>query len=703
MEKTCPKCFKKFPEGTDRCPDCRKKLIAMSERDLVGQELDDRYKILSVLGKGGMGMVYVAEQAMVGRKVALKVLRREMSQDETAVKRFFAEAKAMAALKNPHTIVLHDFGVTDDGLLYYTMELLDGRPLSAIVKHDGAMDYRRAAGLILQALDSLEEAHQHQILHRDIKPDNMFVSTRQGKEYVTVLDFGIAKLAGESSMESVTRTGMLCGTPAYLAPEQVMGTAASPASEMYSLGICLYELVAGCPPFMDATPMRLLMKHVHDAVPMVALRNPAISVPAAIDDFLVRALAKDPAARFGDAPAFRAGLKDALSLAETGGEAVAMTGLIAGPGGTRQIARGQPGAARAALLSESAGQAPRPVAPAYGEDTVISTGAGATSTEALVAGTLRPRRTPLWIGIGVAVAAAVALAVWRPWSSEPAADKSADSAQAASAPATPAQSAARAPTTAEPAAAGEVAGGQPAANAGAGAPAAPAAVEAVAGAQPAAAASAPTPAEPEAAQAAAGAQPATAASAPMPAEPEAAQAAAGAQPATPSGAATQSPTAVEPPVGTQPAAGAGAGAPAAPVAAEAVAAAQPATPSGAATQSPTAAEPPVGTQPAAGAGAGAPSVPVAAEAVAGKDEKSAGKKKTDKQAGKGETDKKKGAASGDLGFRPVKVDSGGKQAPQKADAEGKQAPKKAAAEGEPEPGPEKDDGGLGFRPVTVPK
>ena len=118
MDRTCPKCFQKYPPHMVRCPDCNKKLMALNERDLIGQELDDRYTVVKELGRGGMGVVYVAEQALVGRKVALKVLRRDTVQDEASVKRFFTEARAIANLKNAHTITLHDFGITDDGLVY---------------------------------------------------------------------------------------------------------------------------------------------------------------------------------------------------------------------------------------------------------------------------------------------------------------------------------------------------------------------------------------------------------------------------------------------------------------------------------------------------------------------------------------------------------------------------------------------------------
>jgi len=339
MEKYCPKCFTKYSGDETRCSADGRKLVSMVDRDLVGQELDERYKILSLLGRGGMGVVYVAEQAMIGRKVALKVLRREVVQDETTVKRFLTEAKAIASLRNPHTITLHDFGITDDGLLYYTMELLEGRPLSRIIATEGPLEHERAARLILQVVDSLEEAHEKGILHRDLKPDNLFVTVRRGEEVVTVLDFGIAKLAGDSSMESITRTGMICGTPAYLAPEQALGNPAVPASDLYSLGIVFYEMLAGMPPFHETTPMKLLLQHLNAKPTPINVRNPKVQVPASVDAFLLRALEKEPGARYATVAEFRQALVGALDVHRLHPATAPLAPLQATSDGLRSISR----------------------------------------------------------------------------------------------------------------------------------------------------------------------------------------------------------------------------------------------------------------------------------------------------------------------------------------------------------------------------
>ena len=338
MDKYCPKCKRDFPSSHVRCEECDEKLIALDEeKDLSGQKLDDRYRVVSKLGEGGMGIVYIAEQTMVGRKVALKVLRKDMVKDKSTISRFFTEAKAIASLGSSHTITLYDFGVTDDGLLYYTMELLSGHPLADMIKQQGAMDYRRAADILLQAADSLEEAHEAEILHRDLKPDNLFISEKRGKDHVTILDFGIAKLMGESDLESVTRTGMICGTPAYLSPEQILGNPAVPASDLYSLGILFYEMLAGIPPFKSTTPMKLMMKHLNEKPQLISIRNPEMEVPASIDRFIQKALEKEAVDRFQTVAEFRVALQTALNDHEVKPETVNLSSMSTSSVGLRSI------------------------------------------------------------------------------------------------------------------------------------------------------------------------------------------------------------------------------------------------------------------------------------------------------------------------------------------------------------------------------
>jgi len=327
MEKYCPKCFKKYPLTVEVCPADGSFLVSPHEKDLTGEVLDNRYTVLERIGRGGMGVVYRAEQHLIKRIVALKVLRREVVQDETAVKRFLTEAQAIASLDSRHTVTLYDFGVTRDGLLYYTMELLKGHPLSWIIRKEAPLDVGRAARLVIQVCDSLKEAHDRGILHRDLKPDNLFVVERDDREMIKVVDFGIAKLVGDSSVESVTRTGMIVGTPQYLSPEQALGNPVVPASDLYSLAIVLYELLAGVPPFQDETPMKTLWCHVRDPLPPLSSKNPSVQVPRSIEAFLARALEKEPGRRFPTAVAFRDALRKALEDHDAAPETVSLPSL----------------------------------------------------------------------------------------------------------------------------------------------------------------------------------------------------------------------------------------------------------------------------------------------------------------------------------------------------------------------------------------
>jgi serine/threonine protein kinase len=336
-EKYCPKCFKKYPPDAVDCPEDGQHLVSLMERDLVGEVLDDKYKVLSLVGRGGMGVVYKAEQHLIKRIVALKVVRREVIQDETAVKRFLNEARAIASLQCPQTVTLHDFGVSRDGLLYYTMELLKGRSLANLISEEAPLDYGRAAALILEACDSLQEAHEASILHRDLKPDNLFVITRFEQEHVKVLDFGIAKLMGDTSMDTVTETGLIIGTPKYLSPEQALGNECVPGSDLYSLGIVLYEMLTGSPPFVGDTALKTLWKHIQEPPAPIHIKNPNITVPKSIDRFLRKALQKKWGDRYLSAVEFRRDLKLALEDHDASPQTVTLRPLRTTPEGARVI------------------------------------------------------------------------------------------------------------------------------------------------------------------------------------------------------------------------------------------------------------------------------------------------------------------------------------------------------------------------------
>lgn len=237
--RVCPTCSERFDLSVRQCPEDGARLLVVTDADesLVGQCLDGRFTIVRMLGAGGFGAVYRAIQHPIEREVAIKVLKAEHASKMEQVTRFFTEAKAISRLRNPHTIQLHDFGQTDDGTLYMAIELSPGRPLSDVLRSEGPFTPERAVHVIAQVCESVAEAHtsEHAIIHRDLKPDNiMLEQRRRDPDFVKVLDFGIAKLRDPDQTSSLTRTGVIQGTPTYMSPEQARGEKITPSSDLYS-------------------------------------------------------------------------------------------------------------------------------------------------------------------------------------------------------------------------------------------------------------------------------------------------------------------------------------------------------------------------------------------------------------------------------------------------------------------------------------
>jgi beta-lactam-binding protein with PASTA domain/tRNA A-37 threonylcarbamoyl transferase component Bud32 len=265
--------------------------------------IDSRYRIIGRLGSGGMADVYRAEDTQLGREVALKLLYRRFAEDEEFVERFRREASSAANLQHPNVVQVFDRGEWD-GTYYIAMELLRGRNLKQVVRDHGALDPALAVDLAIQILKAARFAHRRGVVHRDIKPHNVIVDD-EGRARVT--DFGIAR-AGASDM---TETGSIMGTAQYLSPEQAQGHPVDARADLYSIGIVLYELLAGVLPFEGESPVTIALKQVtEDPVPPHHL-NPAI--PAALGTVIMRALRKDPGERFQDADSFIAALESAMA------------------------------------------------------------------------------------------------------------------------------------------------------------------------------------------------------------------------------------------------------------------------------------------------------------------------------------------------------------------------------------------------------
>jgi eukaryotic-like serine/threonine-protein kinase len=284
----------------------------MTDRLASETIVDGRYRVLRRIGSGGMAEVYCAEDLQLGRKVALKVLHGRFAEDDEFVERFRREASSAAGLQHPHVVSVYDRGEWD-GTYYIAMEYLEGRTLKSIIQHEGPLDPERAIDLTVQILRAARFAHRRGIIHRDLKPHNVIVD-EEGRAKVT--DFGIAR-AGASDM---TQTGSIMGTAQYLSPEQAQGLAVSAPSDLYSVGIILYEMLTARVPFEGESAVTIALKQVNERpVPPTAF-NPAVT--PGLEAVVMRALEKDPARRFPDADAFIAALEHARAALLAGVGAV---------------------------------------------------------------------------------------------------------------------------------------------------------------------------------------------------------------------------------------------------------------------------------------------------------------------------------------------------------------------------------------------
>jgi serine/threonine protein kinase len=261
---------------------------------LIGMTLDRKYYLDSKLGAGGMGTVYLASRLMLGDWVAVKVLHPGQMTDPQAVERFRREARTAARLKHPNVVTVYDFGVSSEGLNYQVMELVRGESLRSLVDRQGTLAETAAAEIIRQVCAALDEAHKLGIVHRDIKPENILVQTIPDGLHVKVLDFGIAALR-DIKGSRLTRTGDVVGTPHYMSPEHCLGEELDQRSDIYSLGIVLYEMLTSVVPFDSPTTTAIVVKHVNDPPPSPRALNPKIS--AAVESVLLRTLEKRRDAR----------------------------------------------------------------------------------------------------------------------------------------------------------------------------------------------------------------------------------------------------------------------------------------------------------------------------------------------------------------------------------------------------------------------
>jgi eukaryotic-like serine/threonine-protein kinase len=282
---------------------------------LVGRVLDGKYKLLARLGEGGMGAVYRASRVHIGDEVAVKVLHSKLVTDETLIERFRREARAAAQLHHPNVVTIHDYGEArgPEGFAYIVMELVPGVSLRKLLQTEGRLDAARAVSLMRDICAGVGAAHRRDIVHRDIKPDNIIVlpaDEEHERERIKVVDFGIAKLRDLASDNVLTQTGVMVGTPFYMSPEQCRGEHLDARADVYSLGALLHEMLAGAPPFTAPSISGVLAKHLTEAPPPLPQDS---GVPPALQSVVSRALSKEPEGRQRDAAEFAREVQAAVS------------------------------------------------------------------------------------------------------------------------------------------------------------------------------------------------------------------------------------------------------------------------------------------------------------------------------------------------------------------------------------------------------
>ena len=285
------------------------------EDPLIGQTLAGKYKVEKLIKQGGMGAVYRGKHVLMDKTVAIKVLRPALAGDDAVVARFSREAKAASKISHPHAVSVTDFGEGENGVVFLVMEYLDGRTLKEVVTSEGPLKLDRAVNIVRQVAGALDAAHSQGVIHRDLKTENIMLVRHDGDEWAKVLDFGIAKILqphghGESD---ITHANLVVGTPQYMSPEQCSQSGALDArSDVYSLGIILYEMLAGRVPFAGESPTVIMMKQVQDPAPSVLAARP--DLPEAVSGVIRKALAKQPIDRYQSAGELSSDLLKAASL-----------------------------------------------------------------------------------------------------------------------------------------------------------------------------------------------------------------------------------------------------------------------------------------------------------------------------------------------------------------------------------------------------
>ena len=311
-------------EPMESLPEDRR--ISDSNQAWLGKVVDGRYRVLEVIGRGGMGVVYRVEHLRMGKIAAMKVLHRDLADDIDVVRRFESEAAAVSRLHHPHTVQVFDFG-TAAGALYLIMEYVRGQDLGRIIDRDGPMPWARAAPLLAQIAGALSEAHELGIVHRDLKPENVLITrSTAGRDYAKVLDFGLAKLEERHAPKRETERSQIVGTPYFMSPEQIRGEEVDARSDISSFGALMFQLLTGQHLYSGTTAIGVLTKHLTAEPDAPSNRAPRMGIPPAVDHLCKKALARDRGARWQTAAALGEAIEEVFreTVAEvTGPKSVA--------------------------------------------------------------------------------------------------------------------------------------------------------------------------------------------------------------------------------------------------------------------------------------------------------------------------------------------------------------------------------------------
>jgi serine/threonine-protein kinase len=312
--KKCSNCGKTYSSNLSFCLDDGSPLVQMET--LVGTVLDGRYRLDSLIGVGGMGDVYRATHVHLDTEFAVKLLKPEFVANQTAIKRFRLEAKAAGRIHHPNAVRVTDFGVTAERIVYLVMELVNGVSLRSMMRNEGKFEFLRTVNIVRQVCGAVDAAHRGGVIHRDLKPDNILIENVHNVERVKVLDFGIAKLKEAKTDAFLTQAGTIIGTPQYMSPEQCQGKHLDPMSDIYSIGIILYEMLTTEVPFDGESTLQVVYNQLHQ--PPRPIREIAPDVPPLLAQVVMRALEKEPDHRQASAIQLSDELRDAVEASGEG-------------------------------------------------------------------------------------------------------------------------------------------------------------------------------------------------------------------------------------------------------------------------------------------------------------------------------------------------------------------------------------------------